>query len=99
MMRFPHAPRPPRHRSTRQHRGHAFSQRKNGVPIWIAWHVISRFLNAHVTIVQAGGDGQRWRTELMVSALRWSGRGKRSFRRQWLKSHSFTRLVKSEFRR
>ena len=63
------------------------SRGRAGGGIWIPWHVIRRFLDQHVTILGAPGGG--WRTMLVASALRWSGRHKRSFRPQYLKMHRF----------
>jgi len=63
--------------------------RQTGGKIWIPWHVLRRFLGQRTTIIAADDSGQRWRTALIDSVLRWTGRNKRSFRRQYLKMHRF----------
>lgn len=67
---------------------------RNRAGFWIPWHVIRRFLDQHVTILGADAGGGGWRTILVASALRWSGRNKRSFRLQYLKMHRFPMSVK-----
>lgn len=70
------------------------SRGRAGGGIWIPWHVIRRFLDQHVTILGSDAGGGGWRTMLVASALRWSGRHKRSFRPQYLKMHRFPMSVK-----
>jgi len=69
------------------------SRGRNLGGIWIPWHVIRRFLDLHVTILGSDSGGG-WRTALVPSALRWSGRNKRSFRAQYLKMHRFPMSVR-----
>ena len=94
MSRAPYAPRPPQTPSRRQARSHAYTLKLNGVDIWIPWHVVSRFLRFHVTIAKTDDSGQRWHTRFLPSALRWSGRNKRSFRAHNLKTSVFPRSTR-----